>query len=149
MTSPGKILVLDDDLGLCRTIGDVLEHRGHAVQIATQARVGLDLLTTSPADVAIVDIRLPDVSGTDVLSAIRRVRPSTEVIFITGHATLGSAIFEPFFTTKEVGKGTGLGLSVSKGIAETHGGQLTFDAGSGNTRFVLSLKRAVTIPHAA
>lgn len=92
MTSPGRILVLDDDLGMCRTIGDVLEHRGHAVQIATQARVGLDLLTTSPADVAIVDIRLPDISGTDVLSAIRRVRPATEVIFITGHATLGSAI---------------------------------------------------------
>jgi PAS domain S-box-containing protein len=77
---------------MCRTIRDVLEHRGHTVQIATQARVGLDWLTASPADVAIVDIRLPDIPGTDVLAAIRRMRPTTEVIFITGHATLDNAI---------------------------------------------------------
>ncbi len=92
MSNPGNILVLDDDLGMCQTIGDVLEHKGHAVQIATQARVGLDLLTTTPADVAIVDIKLPDMSGVDVLHAIRRTLPTTEVIFITGHASLATAI---------------------------------------------------------
>jgi len=50
-------------------------------------------------------------------------------------------IMEPFFTTKEIGKGTGLGLSVSKGIAESHGGRLTYDPTPSNTRFVLTLKR--------
>lgn len=52
-------------------------------------------------------------------------------------------LFQPFFTTKGVGKGTGLGLSISKGIAEAHGGTLTFDQNCRNTRFILKLPRKV------
>ena len=48
----------------------------------------------------------------------------------------------PFFTTKEVGQGTGLGLSISKGIAEDHGGSLTYDPTSANTRFVFEVPMA-------
>jgi signal transduction histidine kinase len=54
---------------------------------------------------------------------------------------LRDRIMEPFFTTKAIGKGTGLGLSVSKGIAEAHGGRLAYEPDSGQTRFVLTLKR--------
>jgi signal transduction histidine kinase len=54
---------------------------------------------------------------------------------------VATRIMEPFFTTKEIGKGTGLGLSVSKGIAESHGGRLTYDPTPANTRFVLTLRR--------
>ncbi|MGE3262286.1 MAG: sensor histidine kinase [Bacteriovoracia bacterium] len=50
-------------------------------------------------------------------------------------------IFRPFFTTKEVGKGTGLGLSVSLGIVKAHRGELTIDATSPNTRFLLRLPK--------
>jgi two-component system cell cycle sensor histidine kinase/response regulator CckA len=90
--SGGNILVLDDDRGMCETIGDVLEQRGHVVQIATRARAGLEIAAASPIDAAIVDIKLPDMSGIDVLHGIRRVLPTTEVIFITGHASLTTAI---------------------------------------------------------
>ena len=48
-------------------------------------------------------------------------------------------VMEPFFTTKEVGKGTGLGLSISKGIAESHGGTLTYQQDGAHTSFVLEL----------
>lgn len=50
-------------------------------------------------------------------------------------------MMQPFFTTKEVGRGTGLGLSISKGIVEGHGGSLSFDPSSPNTRFVLILPK--------
>ena len=58
-------------------------------------------------------------------------------------------IMEPFFTTKEIGKGTGLGLSVSKGIAESHGGRLSYDRSSAQTKFVLTLPRAPEPPTTA
>jgi PAS domain S-box-containing protein len=88
----GHILVLDDDRGMCETIGDVLEQRGYVVQIATEARAGLEIAATSPIEAAIVDITLPDMSGFDVLHGIRKLLPTTEVIFITGHASLTTAI---------------------------------------------------------
>lgn len=53
-----------------------------------------------------------------------------------------SKLSQPFFTTKEIGKGTGLGLSVSRGIAESHGGNFRLDPDSPNTRFVVTLKLA-------
>jgi signal transduction histidine kinase len=55
---------------------------------------------------------------------------------------LAARIMEPFFTTKQIGKGTGLGLSVSKGIAESHGGELRHEDSAPHTRFVLSLPRS-------
>ncbi|HIJ75040.1 MAG TPA: GAF domain-containing protein, partial [Candidatus Hydrogenedentes bacterium] len=56
-------------------------------------------------------------------------------------AKLADRIFEPFFTTKPVPKGTGLGLSIAKGIIEAHQGELTLDADSANTRFVVRLPK--------
>lgn len=48
-------------------------------------------------------------------------------------------LFQPFFTTKGIGQGTGLGLSISLGIIKDHGGTLTYDQNSPNTRFVINL----------
>ena len=90
--SGARILVLDDDQGMCETIGDVLERRGHTVQIATRAQDGLDIAAANPIEAAIVDIKLPERSGFDVLQGIRKVLPTTEIIFITGHASLATAI---------------------------------------------------------
>jgi two-component system cell cycle sensor histidine kinase/response regulator CckA len=88
----GRILVLDDDLGMCETISAVLEQQGHVVQIATRAEAGLEIATASLIEAAIVDIKLPDMSGIDVLHRIRKELPTTEIIFITGHASLPTAI---------------------------------------------------------
>ena len=50
-------------------------------------------------------------------------------------------LFNPFFTTKDIGKGTGLGLSISKGIIAKHGGTITVDSTSPNTRFQIVLPK--------
>jgi DNA-binding NtrC family response regulator len=58
----------------------------------TSAREALALLPTERADVALVDLRMPELGGLDVLRAIREVQPSCGVILMTGHAALDTAI---------------------------------------------------------
>ena len=89
---PASILIVDDDPGTLQSIGDVLEHRGHAVQTATQARAALELLTDRAVDAAILDLHLPDVSGLVLLQAIKTSAPATEVIIITDQASATTAI---------------------------------------------------------
>jgi C4-dicarboxylate-specific signal transduction histidine kinase len=57
---------------------------------------------------------------------------------------IAARIMEPFFTTKELGKGTGLGLSLARGIAEKHGGELSYVDDSGHTTFKLNLPKFMT-----
>ena len=92
MGDRGSILVIDDDVGTCETISDVLERHGHSVLRATQARSALEVLTERSVDAAILDLQLPDVSGLVLLRAIKTSSPATEVIIITGHASVATAI---------------------------------------------------------
>jgi CheY-like chemotaxis protein len=71
MNQPARVLVIDDDRGMCDTVADVLRLRGNTVETATAGREGLGRLATWPADVALVDIRLPDISGLELLAAIK------------------------------------------------------------------------------
>ncbi|HEV8306438.1 MAG TPA: response regulator [Methylomirabilota bacterium] len=92
VTPSARILIIDDDAGMCQALEDVLRLRGHAVQAVRRGKAGLERLQTNPVDAAIVDIRLPDISGLALLDAIKTASPDTEVIFITGHASLASAL---------------------------------------------------------
>ncbi len=92
MSKPADILVIDDDPGLCATVGDVLQHRGHRVRTAGKGREAIEHLVHQPVDVAIVDFKLPDVSGVDLLESIKATSPETAVILISGHASLRSAL---------------------------------------------------------
>src|SRR3990170_2078557 len=92
MNQPASILIIDDDRGTCETVGDVLRAKGYAVETATLGREGLDKLTARPFDAGIVDIKLPDISGLDLLEALKGASPETEVIFVTGYASLATAI---------------------------------------------------------
>ena len=92
MSQRASILIIDDDRGTCETLGDVLRAKGYAVETATLGREGLDKLTARPFDAGIVDIKLPDISGLDLLEALKGASPETEVVFITGFASLATAI---------------------------------------------------------
>ena len=92
MSAATRILIVDDDAGTCETLSDVLRVKGYAVQTAGSGREALGLLQTNPADVAILDIKLPDMPGLELLHAIKRAAPETEVIFVTAYASIGTAI---------------------------------------------------------
>jgi PAS domain S-box-containing protein len=92
VTEARRVLIVDDDPGMCETLRDVLEERGYRVTVAGHARAGLDHLSTAPVDAAILDVTLPDMSGLEALEAVKTLSPATEVIFITGNASLPTAI---------------------------------------------------------
>ena len=92
MSERATVLVVDDDPGTCGALADALRLEGHTVHKGYQGRDGLALLDTVAIDVAVVDIRLPDFSGLELLGAIKRAGPDTEVIFITGDASITAAI---------------------------------------------------------
>jgi two-component system, NtrC family, sensor kinase len=92
MRRPERVLVIDDDQQMCDALTLVLGTAGYAVEAALSGQNGLEAFTQRPSDAVLVDLRLPDVSGLDVLRAIKAKAPATDVILMTGHGTLPTAI---------------------------------------------------------
>ena len=86
------ILVVDDDPNMTGTVGDILKLKGFEPVTALTGRDALRMLEDHHIEVALIDLRLGEVSGLDVLREIRARSPETECILLTGHATQNSAI---------------------------------------------------------
>jgi len=89
-----KVLVVDDDAGLLHTLTDVLELRGFDALTARTGREGIAVARSlaEPLPVALVDLRLPDMDGLEVIEGLHRLSRLTEVVVLTGHASVESAI---------------------------------------------------------
>ncbi len=78
-----NILVCDDERSICRMLEIALRTGGHHVETVTSGEQAMRKVDTALYDVLITDVRMPDVSGMDVLQYTRRVSPETLVIIIT------------------------------------------------------------------
>ena len=87
-----NILVLDDDSVVRRALTDVLTDEGYRVQAAADGAEGLEKAREQEFNLALVDIRLPDVSGMEVLQALKETDPDIEVLIITAYPGLETAI---------------------------------------------------------
>ena len=88
------ILVVDDDSLMLRTIGDILRFRGYDTMPAGTGAEGLNVAgypDRTPA-IALIDLKLPDMDGIELVSKLRNIAPLVEVVILTGHATVDSAI---------------------------------------------------------
>lgn len=92
MISGKKILTIDDDPSIRKTLSDILKLKGYEPLAAENGLEGLKLLAQSSANLVIIDLGLPDISGLDVLFRVKADHPGTEAIILTGNATLDSAI---------------------------------------------------------
>jgi len=86
------ILIIDDDANLRKTLSDILKAKGYELRTAKDGTEGLLFMKQMPADVALIDLKLPDIPGIELLQKIKAEHPSTEVIILTGHASLDSAV---------------------------------------------------------
>lgn len=88
----GKILIVDDEYSILETLDMFLTEKGHEVYKAATASEGLDIFYRSAPDVVILDIRLPDQNGLDVLSTMQKEEFYTKVIMITAFQDMETTI---------------------------------------------------------
>lgn len=92
MAERANLLLVDDDDVYRSVLGRELSRRGHTVVSAVDGAKALEAIARATPDVTLLDLRLPDMSGLDVLKAIRAQNVRTEVIVITGHGAIDTAI---------------------------------------------------------
>ena len=87
-----SILIIDDDRALCRSLEIQLEAQGHEVRWATDAAGGLATLGQWKPDLLLLDLKLPDQSGIDVLHKLQEEHSDLTVVMITGHQDMKATI---------------------------------------------------------
>ena len=87
-----SILIVDDDAGIRNMLSAVLNDEGYSVESAENGKQAMKMCEKTPFDVALIDIQLPDIKGTELLSRLKRIQPKMIRIIITGHPTLETAM---------------------------------------------------------
>ncbi|MGH7514579.1 MAG: sigma-54-dependent transcriptional regulator [Gemmatimonadales bacterium] len=92
MSYKPSVLVVDDESGILDTLRILLRNEGFEVTTAQGGKAGLEQIRSGTHDIILSDVRMPQVSGLDILNAAREQDPMTPVILMTAQASLQSAI---------------------------------------------------------
>jgi DNA-binding NtrC family response regulator len=91
ITNP-RILIVDDEQMICALLLEILGEQGYTCETAENAEKALEMLKSHPFDVALIDIKMPGLSGMDLLSAIHKSYKSTSAIIITAVNDINTAV---------------------------------------------------------
>ena len=86
------VLIVDDDREILERAKAILESADYAVQTAETARDAIRKVKSDWFDIALLDIKLPDMEGTELLKQLQEIKPRMIKIMVTGYASLDSAI---------------------------------------------------------
>ena len=86
------ILVVDDEGSIRRTLREILEYEGFAVDEAENGPEALEKLKASPYDLVLLDVKMPGMDGMEVLQTIAEKMPDQPVVMISGHGTIETAV---------------------------------------------------------
>jgi DNA-binding NtrC family response regulator len=87
-----KVLIVDDEQGFREPLAKRLRRRDLEVSVAAGGQEALDVLGVFPADVVLLDVKMPGMSGFETLHRIKSEFPLVEVILLTGHADLDASV---------------------------------------------------------
>jgi len=87
-----QILIVDDDECICKTLSAILQLEGYQTTFATTAKEAIEKTKTQFFNLALLDIKLPDMEGTQLLSQLQEITPETIKIMITGYPSLKNAV---------------------------------------------------------
>ena len=92
LSQRASILVVDDDAGIRKTLSKILEREGYLVETAENGEQAIEASKKWFFNVALIDIRLPDMEGTELLDRLKRTEPRMMKIIITGYPSLKNAV---------------------------------------------------------
>jgi len=92
MDSNARILVVDDDESIRTILATILEEEGYTVDTAENGKVAIEKSTARFYNLALIDIQLPDVQGTKLLTMMKKTTPKMVKIIITGYPTLQNTV---------------------------------------------------------
>jgi DNA-binding NtrC family response regulator len=87
-----KILVIDDEPIVRKSCEKTLTPEGFDVTLAASGKEGLDFLEKETFDIILLDLKMPDMDGIEILKKVKERWPSTLVIMITGYSTVETAV---------------------------------------------------------
>jgi len=92
MDESARILIVDDDESIRKTIAAILEEKGYIVDTAENGKEAIKKANANFYNLALIDIRLPDMEGTKLLAEIKETTPKMVKIIVTGYPSLQNAI---------------------------------------------------------
>src|SRR5688572_11305699 len=92
MASQGRILVVDDEVNARTALGELLRAEGYVVEIAADGFKGLGKLEDFSPDVVVTDLRMPGLSGVELMEKVRERDPECVVVVMTAHGAIESAV---------------------------------------------------------
>ncbi len=87
-----KILVVDDDASIRETLNEILTQEGYKTKTAQTGKEAIEACQKESFDVALIDIKLPDIEGTSLLDVLKKIDPTLTKIIITGYPSLENAV---------------------------------------------------------
>jgi DNA-binding NtrC family response regulator len=91
MSTPIRVLAVDDEERFVTTLARLLTLKHMTVTTAFSGEQAMELFTPGSFDVALVDVKMPGISGVDLLTELKKRDPEIEVIILTGHASVDIA----------------------------------------------------------
>ncbi|PIE61459.1 MAG: histidine kinase [Desulfobacterales bacterium] len=89
---PIKVLVVDDEQAIRQSFSYYLEDQGYEVITAENGRVGLELMVSEQPDLALLDLRMPEMDGLELIQQSKKVLPNTPMIVISGANRIGDVV---------------------------------------------------------
>ena len=87
-----KILIIDDENVICKACKMVLQEENFSCDHSLSGTKGLDMALNSPYDVLLLDMKLKDMNGMEILEKVKKNKPELYVIVITGYSTLANTV---------------------------------------------------------
>lgn len=92
MNKPIRILIVDDEESIRIATAAILEEKGYAVDTAANGKEAIEKSNANLYNIALIDYRLPDMEGTELLASLRETTPKMVKIMVTGYPSLQNAV---------------------------------------------------------